>query len=196
MVVSLTTNIGLAKPDDAELAANWTRFTNLQEDNNLLLQTETNKALNSYTPTLLGNASTPNVGAGRIRGEYQDLMGFVVGAFVVEFTTPGITVGSGEYGISLPFPVDSGYHAVGSVLNNTPGFFDVIGEGFISDASAAATSGSVAIDAVTIAGVSYARLLTEAHTAPVKTARVFRDNMPFAVADGDRLSGNFMYKRA
>ncbi len=196
MAVNFTTNIALAKPTDTELALNWARGTKLQEDNNIIIVNEMDKPVTSYTPVLAAQTTAPTVGSGGAQlGEYQDNQGIITGTFMVSFFTAGITAGSGEYGISLPFVVDNSFHSVGTAFNAIPGQFSVVGEGFISDSSAVATSGSVALDVVTVGGVSYARLLTEAHTTPAKTSRMFRDAMPFTVADGDLFIGNFCYKK-
>lgn len=196
VVVSFTANIGLAKPDDSELALNWARSTELQKDNNTLIKSNTNKPLVSYTPVLTAHTTPPNMGTGFSQGEYQDWMGFVTGTFTLEFFDAGIAVGSGEYGISLPFPADGVYHSVGTALNATPGNFSVIGEAYFMDNSSVGASGSGALDIVTVGGVSYVRILTELHTTPVKTSRIFRDSMPFAVANNDKIVGTFFYKKA
>lgn len=193
MAVTFTANIGLAKPTDTELAENWVNNTKLQEDNNLIIIDKTDINMISYTPTIIGHTTAPGLGAGSIRGEYIDIQGFVFGNFIVEFLDPAITVGLGEYGFSLPFPVDNVFHTVGTALNNTLGGASCIGEGYVHDNSAIATRGTVAVDVVTIAGVSYARLVTETFVG--KTNRFFRDNMPFAVANSDRFSINFLYKK-
>lgn len=200
MAVNFTGNIGLAKPTESELATNWATNTKLQEDNNIIMAAKMGYRLTAYTPTIVAATTAPTLGAsGNIRGEYTELQGFVWGCIIVEFTGAGITVGSGEYGLSLPFPADGSFHIVGTTLADSTslgGTQSIIGEGYISDVSAIATSGSVALDVVTVAGVSYVRLLPDIFTAPVKTSRFMRDNMPFAVADGDKFTCQFFYKKA
>jgi hypothetical protein len=166
--------------------------------NNQAVINATTFPLTAYTPVITAASSAPSTGSGLNaggRGQYQDFQGFVTGCFIVEFWNPGVAVGSGEYGVSLPFPVDGSFHTVGTNLNDSSGALSIIGEGYVLDISAVATSGSVALDAVTVAGVSYVRMLTEAFTSPAKTARVVRDSMPFALSDGDCVSGQFYYKR-
>lgn len=194
MVVSLTSNISLSKPSESELAAKWVNFTKLQEANNLIITDKTDINTLTYTPTIVGTTLAPSLGTGLIKVDYWLHMGMVWGNIVVEFSGGTVTVGNGEYGISLPLLVDNVFHSVGTGLTAAPGQYSVIGEGNINDASASNTSGLVAIDAVTIAGVSYARLITEAHTSPVKTSRIVRDSMPFAVTGSDRFNFNFCYK--
>lgn len=197
MSVSFTTNVGLAKPTGSELAEEWVNGAKLQEDNNIIIAAQTNKILSFYTPTIIGATSNPNIGAsGSSFGEYQDINGFIIGRFIITFSGAGISVGSGEYGISLPFPVNEVFYYVGTALNDVPGFPNVVGEGYHYDDSSVATSGSAALDIVTISSVSYVRFITEAHTSPAKTSRIFRDSMPYAVAANDTLAGDFCYLKA
>lgn len=196
MGVTFTPNIGLAKPDDTELAANWARFSDLADDNNQIIIDKMDINVVAYTPTFIGPTTNPNVGAGSIVGEYYNIQGIIFGTFTCLLTDPGVAsgTGTGAYGISLPFPVDGAFHTVGTTLNDTPGTPSVVGEAYMTDASAVATSGTTAIDVVTVAGVSYARLITETYTT--KTARFFGPAIPFSLATGDAFSGNFVYKKA
>lgn len=196
MVVAFTSNIGLAKPDETEMAKNWAVSTELQEDNNLIIIDQMDLVLTSYTPVLSAQTTPPNTGTtGTLLGEYQDLQGMIQGHFLITFGGTGITSGSGEYGISLPAVADNVFHTVGTAFNGAAGPNSVVGEGFVYDSSAAATSGHVALDLVTVGGVSYLRMLTPAHTVPAKTSRLFTNSMPFAMADQDRFIGNFCYKK-
>lgn len=195
MVVAFTSNIGLAKPDDTELAKNWVNSTKLQEDNNLIIIDQMDIPVTAYTPAFVAQTVNPDTGNGNRRGEYQDIQGIISGSFIIRMVDPGVGPGSGEYAIALPFVVDNVFHNVGTAFNATPGPFSVIGEGYIYDDSAVTTSGSVALDVVTVGGVSYVRLLTEAHTTPVKTSRLMRDAMPFTLATLDKVSGSFLYKK-
>lgn len=197
MVVSFTPNIGLAKPDESEVAKNWVTSANLHEDNKVIITNKmTLPAPQSYAGVVIGPTTNPNVGTGSINCEYYEFEGWVFGNFVVIFRDAGISVGSGTggYGVSLPFQVNSTFHTVGNSLNSTPGLISVVGEGYFADSSAVNTSGTVAIDVVTIGGVSYARLLPETYTG--KTSRFVGPNTPVAVADSDGFGGNFMYKKA
>jgi|ERR1044072_421263 hypothetical protein len=194
MVVNFTPNIGLAKPTEAELSLEWARTSKLQEDNNLIIIDKMDVNLVAYTPVLAAQTTAPTVGTGFTEGEYMDFQGFIMGTFCLEFFDAGITVGSGEYGISLPAVVDNSYHSVGTAFNQNIGQFHCIGEGYIWDNSSVGNSGSVALDAVTVGGVSYARLVTETFVG--KTSRLFRDSMPFALATNDKITGSFLYKKA
>ncbi len=195
MVVNLTPNAGLAKPSDGELAANWVRFTKLCEDNNLIIADLTDITTISYTPSLAAQTTAPSVGAGTRQGQYQDIDGFIMGNFVIKFVDPGVSSGNGFYAISLPVPADGSFHTIGNAFDTGTGSPSVIGEGFVLDISAASTSGTVALDLVTVGGVSYVRLLTEAFTSPAKTSRLFTNGMPYTLATGDAFCGSFFYKR-
>lgn len=193
MAVTFTPNIALAKPTNTELALEWVRNTKLQEDNNLIIIDKMDVNLTAYTPVLTAQTTPPNIGTGNIQGEYCDLQGFVFGNFIIEFLDAGITSGTGEYGVSLPFPADGSFHVVGTALNNISGSNSVIGEGYYWDSSAITTSGSLALDVVTVAGVSYVRMATETYTG--KTNAFLANGQPAAVANNDRITGNFFYKR-
>lgn len=194
MVVNFTSNIGLAKPTESELALNWTRSADLQEDNNTILETEMNISLTSYTPNLVASTSNPNVGTtGQRLGQYQNLEGFIIGNFVIIFNGSGIAVGSGDYAVTLPFVADPTFHFPAASLSSGHGPNSIIGEGYFFDASAVTTSGSFALELVTTGGVSYVRCLTETYAG--KAARVITESMPVAPAAGDSLCGSFAYKR-
>lgn len=198
MAVSFTPNIGLAKPDESEVAKNWVSASDLHEDNKVIIETKMNLlAPQSYAATFIAPTTNPAVGStGSITAEYYEFEGWVFGNFVIKIGGVGIGsgTGTGGYGVSLPFQVNSTYHSVGNSLNSLPGGISVVGEGYFNDASAVATSGTLAIDLLTIGGVSYARMLPEAYAG--KIVRFIGPSAPVALADGDAMSGNFMYKKA
>ncbi len=196
MAVNFTSNIGLAKPDETEIARNWADFTELCEDNNVAISLAARNLLTTYTPTWIGPTTNPSFGAGSISAEYLDFQGFIFGSFAIQCTDPGVAAGSGTggYGISLPLLADSTFHTVGGSLSDNPGNPSVIGEGYISDASSVNLSQTVAVDLITIAGVSYARLLTETYSG--KTSRFFGPANPFTLATGDQFSCSYVYKKA
>lgn len=198
MAVGQTTYIALNKPDDTELAKNWARLTQLQDDNNTKIENGINVTLTAYTPVLTATTTPPAMGTGTGAGgvgQYQNYNGIIQGSFVCSFVDPGVAAGSGEYAVSLPLVVDPSFHSVGTSFSATPGAFSVVGEGYFLDISTVGTSGSAAMDVVTVAGVSYVRFLTEVFTTPTKTSRFMTNTQPFTVATGDCLSGNFIYKK-
>lgn len=196
MAVTTTANVGLLKPDDTELAKNWATTTLVAAANNTIVVAQMEKTLTAYTPVMVGAITNGNIGTtGSIFGEYQDLNGIIMGSIVVTFNGTGISGGSGEICYSLPQVVDPVFHTAGNTLNAGPGNPSVVGEGYLYDASTVVTSGGVAIDVVTVAGVSYARMITAAFTSPAKTAALVNDNQPFVPAAGDRHILNFMYKK-
>lgn len=193
MVVAFTPNIGLAKPDESELALNWARSTKLAEDNNLIIIDKMEVDYVTYTPTFIGSGSNPSVGSGTIQGEYIQFQDIIIGNIACTCAA-GVANGTGTYGLSLPFVADTTFHTVAGALTDNPGAASVVGEGYLTDASAVATSGTVAVDIATVGGVSYARLVLETFVG--KTNRIFSNGMPFTLAIGDQWSLNFIYKKA
>lgn len=194
MAVSFTPNIGLAKPDTLEQAVNWIESAQLYDDNNLIIEDKTDINLVAYTPVIGASTTAPSVGSGTRKGEYQDIQGWIQGSFVIEFLDPGVTGGTGDFGISLPVPADGTFHTVGTAFNNNTGANSCIGTGYVYDGSSVTNSGSCALDVITVTGVSYARLVLETFTG--KTGRVVGANNPITMATLDRWSGTFIYKKA
>jgi len=195
MAVTFTPNIGLAKVTEAELANNWINGTELQADNNSIIQDKMDITLTTYTPTIIASVTPPNLGASAVfTGEYIEVQGYIFGTFTGLVLGSGIAAGSGNYGIKLPVVADGAFHSVGTTLTDTPGIPTCIGEGYIYDDSAIATSTPCALDVVTVAGVSYARLITEQFTG--KAALMFGSASPAAIAVNDAFSGSFNYKKA
>ncbi len=195
MVVAFTTNIGLAKPSESELASNWARNTELYNDNVDIITSQLALPVASYTPSLVANSVNPNIGTTGTRvGQYQDLNGFIVGNFVVTFNGSGVSAGSGDYGVSLPVLADTVFHFAAPSLNSSAGANTTIGEGYYQDASAVASSGMLALELVTFGGVSYVRFLTQAYSG--KGARAVTEAAPVVPVAGDSIIGNFYYKKA
>lgn len=197
MAVTSTTNLGLSKPDNTELAKNWNRFTALYTANNTIITDVMDINVITYTPTLIASTSNPAVGSdGTIKGEYSNVQGIVFGSFYIEFGNSGVSVGSGNYAISLPFPVDGTFHTVITSLTADTGTASVVGSGYAYDISDANTSGLLALEVATISSVSYVRLVTEIYTTPTKTSKVVSNSQPFSPVAGDKFSGTFIYKKA
>lgn len=196
MAVTFTPNIGLAKPTKTELAEEWVNGAGLISDNNTIIIDKMDVNLVTYTPTIIGPTTNPSNGVGDEIGEYFEVQGFIFGLITIGFLDPGVAVGSGTgaYGISLPTLADTTFHTVGTTLNDNPGIASVIGEGFLRDDSSVNFSGTLGIDVVAVAGVHYARLITEAYTG--KTIRFWGPGAPANVATLDQVSLNFWYKKA
>lgn len=196
MGVTFTPNIGLAKPDETELAKNWTLGSQLADDNNQAFLAAANKPITTYTSLIKATTTDPNIGTlGVIQAEYQDLQGIIMGSIVILVSGTGISAGSGEYGFKLPLPADPVFHTVGNAFNVLPGAPSVIGEGYIFDSNTVITSGTFAVDVVTVAGVSYGRLISFAYTTPAKTTRIVGSVESSVMAASDRYLVNFMYKK-
>lgn len=194
MAVTFTPNIGLAKVTEAELAANWVNGSQLNSDNNAIIQSKMAIALTAYTPTIIASVTPPNLGASAVfTAEYIEVQGYIFGTFTGLVLGSGIAAGSGNYGIKLPVVADPVYHSVGTALTDSPGIPSCIGEGYVYDDSSIAGSTTCALDVVTVAGVSYARLITETFTG--KAALMYGSASPAAIAVNDAFSGSFNYKK-
>lgn len=193
MVVNLTTNISLNKPTESEIANNWTTNTQLNDANNAKIIDKMDVQFQTYTPVIIAQTTAPNLGVGTTTGRFQEFQGVIWGTFIIPFNDPGVTAGSGEYGISLPVLADNAYHSASTALNTGVGSFSCVGEGYIQDNSNVQNCGTVALELCLIGGVSYVRLCTEAFAA--KTSRLVRDAMPFTVAHADSFAGSFVYKK-
>jgi len=194
MAVTFTPNIALAKPDDTELSLNWARAVLLADDNNQIIIDKMDVNILTYSPAFIGQFGNPSTGVGSRKGEYQDMQGIIIGNFVIRMVDPGVSLGSGEYGIALPTLADATFHTVGSAFGTAPGTNSCIGEGFITDNSTVNTSGTVSLDVIAISGVHYVRMVCEAY--PAKTSAVLGNSTPFGLATGDLLAGSFYYKKA
>lgn len=195
MAVNYTTYTSLAKPTESELAKNWAIGPELTNDNNILIESFTNIPLNSYSPLFMGSVSHPNVGAGEVKAEYSEVQGYIFGGFNIIFVDPGISAGSGagSYAIQLPVNADNTFYNIGSAANQTPGPYSVIGEGYWSDASSVAGSGTLALDIIRLGGIDFVRLITEAYAG--KTVDWVGPTFPATVANQDQISGSFWYKK-
>lgn len=194
MAVTFTPNVGLAKPDDTELGANWARFTDLADDNNVIITANATIVNTSYTPAVIATTVNPNLGvAPVVSAEYINFRGFIFGSFNIIAGATGVSAGTGNYGIALPFPADGAFHTIGTALTDTIGLLSVVGEGYAYDDSAVAGSTTCAVDIVTIAGVSYARLIPESIAG--KTSALVGSASPFVFSANDALSGSFCYKK-
>lgn len=194
MVVAFTPNIGLAKPDKNEIAKNWTgNGFDLIEDNNVIIAAQAEIPINTYTPILTAQTTPPNVGAGSIKGQWQDIQGIIFGGFTIDLLDPGVFAGVGEWAISLPVVMDNVYHQMGGGINSVPGALDIIGEGYLYDLSSTNASGSCALDAVNSGGVSYVRMILEGYAT--KANRLYQTGNPFTPVTGDKFVGTFVYKK-
>ena len=186
----------MAKPTKTELALEWARNTKLAEDNNLIIVDKMDVNLITYTPAIIGPTTNPNQGVGVKYGEYFEVQGYIFGLVSFQFLDPGVAAGTGTggYGLSLPTLVDAAFHNVGATLNDVPGTASVIGEGYLRDSSSIPFSGTAAVDVVAVAGVHYARLMTETYTG--KTSNFWGPGVPANVATDDWVSASFFYKKA
>lgn len=196
MAVAFTTYLGLAKPTESELAQDWGANQKWAAKNNILVGNGGNFPFQSYTPTMIGSLTNPNLGsAGAALGEYCEFQGFVFGNFDITFSGSGVSVGtgSGAYGIKLPTAVDTTFHSVGSTLGDGPSTMSCIGEAYLYDASNINLSGTAVLDLIRLNGVDYTRLVTETYSG--KSTWYVTPNIPAALVGGDSLQGTFVYKK-
>lgn len=65
-------------------------------------------ATGTYTPTLTATTTNPTLGTGSLQDGWFHRVGqFIQGGAIFQFGTTGADAGSGNYQISLPFPVSS-----------------------------------------------------------------------------------------
>jgi hypothetical protein len=196
MTVNLTTNLGLRKPTQDEIARLW-EADDLSEDNNSDFNAAKPNDL-SYSANGFIGGSQINFGTGGTlnHGLYVRMPGdFIFGWFVRVFGSSGVSVPAGDaILIELPVPADTTFHNESAIENGIVGTFDIIGEGFVRDNSDVANSMLFALDLVHISGVSYARPCTESYTG--KTQRFLDTADPVAWAASDSITGNFFYKAA
>lgn len=132
------------------------------------------EAWSTYVPVLTGAVTNPGMGTSPTQtGRYIKMGRTVTGQFNIKFGT-GMTVGSGQYRVSLPVP------------RWTTGFGEVIGSGFLVDTSASTVRtvilrsiGNYAEFYFTAAGVFWAEQAS-----------------PWAWGDGDEIYGSFTYEAA
>ena len=76
----------------------------------------------TYTPTLYGSTTNPNVGNGSITGRYMNVGATIFGEIRIIAGTSGFTRGSGNYSVSLPAAgIVENYQPVGQVVMRDEG---------------------------------------------------------------------------
>lgn len=183
MGTTVTTNLGLIKPDGNEYIQEelptFTGFATQNSDNCDKIDSLFRHTSHSYTPTWTGDSVNPTLGAGGlVEGKYLRLWPRMVFVFFRIFTGgAGFITGSTGYKLSMP-PVAIAPEL--SAMNTEV----VLGKAYLHDDSAAATS--------TLLVVEY-----EAGGANVinlrRDAGYWTNAAPFALAQQDRVSGYFMY---
>lgn len=202
MAVNFTPNLGLAKPTGVEKARKWVDVDTpgkLADLNNTLLNDNVlSQPLLSYTPELINSAGSLVLGSGNVKaGRYMYLPApvsiprFVMGWFSFQVTGT-VNVVAGDYIATLPTLVDLAFHLdVGDGVAIT----EVIGEGKIKDDSSQANSMNVAmLLRDNTGGVGRALFFLETYTGKGVNDDFMFAGVPFTLASGDRIAGNFLYK--
>jgi hypothetical protein len=182
MGTTVTTNLGLIKPDIGEsIKENLPTFAgwaSQNEDNCDVLDSLFRAESASYAPTWTATTANPTLGAGGfIVGNYIRLYPrMVIGYFRLFTGGAGFAVGTGNYLISLPVAVDPDL----LTFNQSPG----IGKALFQDNSAVATSSNfTALIHTTGTEIFFRSSGGIAWTAAT----------PVVPAQNDRVSGYFMY---
>jgi hypothetical protein len=188
MGITVTTNLGLIKPDTSEsIREALPTFTGWAAQNTVnadKLDTLFRAATASYTPVWGGTTSPPTLGAGGFtEGKYIRIFPRMVAVFFRLFLGgAGAAVGSGSYTIDLPVAIDPAFA--------TPSVFSVnipVGKAIYQDNSAVLTSSNFTLHY----SVTFNKIM--AYTA---TGGTWSPTIPTALQQQDRFSGYFIYPTA
>lgn len=182
MGTTVTTNLGLIKPDeDEKIQEDLPTFAGWAAQNEQ--NCDTIDALfrhdyASYSPAWTADTTNPVLGAGgSVTGKYVRLWPrMVIGNFMIATGGAGFSAGSGLYRLSLPVAMDPDIIALGLDIP--------VGKAYLHDDSAVATSTVVVVLYDTVNDVFFFRK---------HDGNAWRNNTPFTLAQQDRLAGYFMY---
>lgn len=186
MSTTITTNLSLIKPDDDEsIKANLPTFEGWASQNGKnqdVIDSLFRMSTATYTLNWTASGGNPTLGTGGFtEGKWVRVFPRMVFVYFRIYTgTTGFLTGTGTYRINLPFAYDASM----ATMDND---FPVIGRMAYADASATATSSTF------IANYSQG-VSTAIFKAPV--GGVWNDTTPVVPAQGDRMSGYFMYPTA
>lgn len=182
MGITVTTNLGLIKPDgdekikeDLPTYAGWADHNadNCDKIDSLFRHTE-----HAWSPTWTASTLNPTLGAGgSVTGSYVRIFPSMVFGFFNIFTGgAGFATGTGTYSLSIPATVKADL----DTLNNS---FPV-GKAYLLDADNVLNSTTLTI--------MYSTSLKNLFFRP-PAGSVWFSTSPFTLAQNDRLSGQFMY---
>jgi hypothetical protein len=145
------------------------------------------QALQAYTPILTANGTNPTLGTtgALIQGYYFRMFDLVFtwGQFI--FGT-GMNKGSGEYAISLPFPVRTNLVQGGSLANCTP---------IIGNAQAYDQSDGTARQPLTVAVKTTTTVVFQLRLGTAGVTRSLTDVAPYTPVAGDGVMWSARYQR-
>lgn len=182
MGTTVTTNLGLIKPDEDEsIKENLPTFAGWADqnaDNCDVLDALFRTTEHNWTPTWTGTGSNPAVGTGGfVTGKYMRCFPrMVIGEFRIFMGTASFTVGSGSYNLSMPVAIAS---ELDGFANEVP-----IGKAIYYDDSSVLDSH--------VLGVFYAPATDNIFLRPPIGGSWGAAN-PIVPAVNDRVCGYFMY---
>jgi hypothetical protein len=183
MGTTVTTNLGLIKPDtDEKIKADLPVFDGwaVQNGANMdRLDGLFRASTGSYTVNLTADTVNPTLGAGGFtEGKWVRIWPrMVLVYFRVFFGGAGFATGTGEYRINLPFAMDAAYKA-----SDGGGRLSAMGKCILRDNSAVLTSSVFPVLYVPIANVM---------SFGLSQGGMYQNTFP--AEQNDRLSGYFMY---
>lgn len=183
MGTTVTTNLGLIKPDTAEsIKANLPTFAGwaAQESSNMdAIDGLFHDDFGTYTLNWTASSVNPTLGAGGFtEGKWIRVFPRMAFVFFRIFTGgAGFATGTGTYRVNLPFNIDAAL--IGFDTDSPP-----LGKAVFFDASAVLTS-SVFLPI-------YSQGVNTAIFRP-SSGNVWNDTTPVVPAQNDRISGYFMY---
>lgn len=181
MGTTVTTNLGLIKPDTAEKIeealptfAGWATQNGSNCDK---IDALFRKSTHTWSPSWTADVSNPTLGSGGFtEGKYVRLHPALVVGFYRIFTGgAGFATGSGFYRLDLPTSVHADFLTMNTAVP--------IGKAYFHDNSAVATSSVFVAMLETTGGLMSFRK---------HDGNFWRDNAPVVIAQNDRLSGYFI----
>lgn len=182
MGTTITTNLGLIKPDVSEKIKedlpSFPGWAAQNSDNCDVIDGLFRNSTDTYTPAWTGAAGNPVLGAGGfIEGKYIRLFPRIVIGFFRIFTGgAGFSAGSGTYRLSVPATMDT---SLDSFADTVP-----VGKAAIYDDSAVINCSNML---VTYNGA------TDLLNLRVSSGGSWTTTSPITLAQNDRISGYFMY---
>lgn len=189
MTVNFTTNLGLAKPTQDEIARLWAEDPPaLAADNNEILNPLIDRTIQTYVVDVTADTTNPDLGSGGVnKGRFRamrlgSLEIIVTGEFAIRIGSspdPGL----GVYNFTLPVRINGNFHRTSGVAGNA----DIIGEGMCTYLGsserthiAAYASGHNPPTARLLMGVGFSGL-------------VVSHDSPAAIEVNDEIACNFFY---
>ncbi len=182
MGTTITTNLGLIKPDGSEsikeALPTFPGWAAQNEDNCDIIDSLFRNSGLTWTPAWTGSTGNPTLGSGgTIEGKYLRVFPrMVVGFFRIFTGGAGFAAGSGTYRISVPATIASELDTFNDSL--PIGKAAILDNDTVANCSNMLVMYSTAVDLITFRPSS---------------GGVWSATSPFTLAQNDRVSGYFMY---